>query len=177
MLKGNNVNLRVMEPEDIPLISDWLNNVEFQGRYTPFIQSSKEEMKSRFSDVNRDDKEFIIEKKDGTKIGLVTYFMVKGGPYNFLEIGYYMILPERKKGYCTEAVTLFIDYLFLSQALERIQATTDSMNIASQKVLKKVGFKEEGTIRKALFMKGNYVDISLFSILRDEWNEPKILKL
>lgn len=166
-----------MEPEDVPLITEWLNNIGFQGMYTPLMQNSKEEMKSRFSDVNRDDKEFIIEKKDGTKIGLVTYFMVKGGPYNFLEIGYYMILSERKKGYCTEAVKLFIDYLFLSQALERIQATTDSRNIASRRVLEKVGFREEGIIRKALFMRGSYVDISLFSILRDEWNEAKILKL
>jgi RimJ/RimL family protein N-acetyltransferase len=177
MLIGNNINLRPMEPEDVPLITEWLNNIEFQGRYTPLIQNSKEEMKKRLSYVNRDDKEFVIQKKDGTKIGIVTYFMVKGGPYNFLEIGYYMILSERKKGYCTEAVKLFIDYLFLSQALERIQATTDSRNIASQRVLEKVGFREEGIIRKALFMKGTYVDISLFSILRDEWNEPKILKL
>lgn len=103
--------------------------------------------------------------------------MVKGGPYNLLEIGYYMILSERKKGYCTEAVKLFIDFLFLLQAVQRIQAATDDRNQVSQKVLENAGFTKEGTMRKALFMKGEYVDISLFSILRDEWKEPKILKV
>jgi len=176
MLKGININLRAMEPEDISLISDWLNNIDFQGRYTPMIQRSKEEMKKRFGELSDDQKLFIIEKKDGSKIGVIFYFMVKGGPYNLLEIGYYMIFSERKKGYCTEAVKLFVDFLFLLQAIERIQATTDNRNKASQRVLEKSGFIEEGIIRKALFMKGEYVNISLFSILREEWKQPKLIK-
>jgi RimJ/RimL family protein N-acetyltransferase len=177
MLEGININLRAMEPEDIPLISDWLNNIELQGRYTPLIQRSKEEMTHLFTEISDDRKLFIMEKKDNTKIGIMIYFMVRGGPYNLLEIGYYMILSERKKGYCTEAVKLFVDFLFLSQAIERIQATTDSRNGASQRVLEKAGFTKEGTMRKGLFMKGDHVDIALFSILRDDWKEPKILKI
>jgi RimJ/RimL family protein N-acetyltransferase len=85
-------------------------------------------------------------------------------------------MSERKHGYCTEAVQIFIDYLFLSQAIERIQATTDSRNAASQRVLQKAGFSKEGIMRKAVFMKGDYVDITLFSILREDWKEKKILK-
>lgn len=177
MLEGININLRAMEPEDIPLLSDWLNNLEFQGQYTPLLQRSKEEFKKRFSEISEDHKEFVIEKKDGTKIGIIIYFMVQGGPYHLLEIGYYMILSDRKKGYCTEAVKIFIDFLFLSQAIERIQATTDSRNIASQRVLQKAGFTKEGIIRKMVFMKGEWVNISLFSILREEWNGPNILKI
>lgn len=177
MLEGININLRAMEPEDIPLLSDWLNNLEFQGQYTPLLQRSKEEFKKRFSEISEDHKEFVIEKKDGTKIGIIIYFMVQGGPYHLLEIGYYMILSERKKGYCTEAVSLFIDFLFLLQSIERIQATTDSRNTASQKVLEKAGFTKEGIIRKMVFMKGEWVNISLFSILREEWNGPNILKI
>ncbi|MFX0020198.1 MAG: GNAT family N-acetyltransferase [Promethearchaeota archaeon] len=177
MLEGININLRAMEPEDISLLSDWLNNVNFQGRYSPMIQRSKEEMKKRFTEMPDDQKRFIIEKKDGSEIGLIFYFMVKGGPHNLLEIGYYMIFSERKKGYCTEAVKLFVDFLFLLQAIERIQATTDDRNKASKRVLEKAGFIEEGIMRKALFMKGERVDLSLFSILRDDWKEPKLLKI
>ncbi|MGB5910076.1 MAG: GNAT family protein [Promethearchaeia archaeon] len=177
MLEGININLQAMEPDDISLIHEWLNNIEFQGRYTPLIQRSKDEMKRRFSEISDDQKRFIIEKKDGTRIGLMFNFMVKGGPYNLLEIGYYMTLAERKKGYCTEAVKLFVDFLFLLQAIERIQATTDHRNKASQRVLEKAGFTKEGILRKGLFMKGDWVDLSLFSILREEWKEPKILKI
>ena len=88
-----------------------------------------------------------------------------------------MISSERKKGFCTEAVKLFVDFLFLLQTIQRIQATTDNRNKASQRVLEKSGFAKEGTMRKALFMKGDYVDITLFSILREEWKENKILKI
>ncbi|MFX0010056.1 MAG: GNAT family N-acetyltransferase [Candidatus Hermodarchaeota archaeon] len=177
MLEGANINLRLLEPEDISLIYDWFNNVEFQGRFTPFMQKSYEEMKKSYSEITEDKKYFIIEKKDKIKIGIIFYFIVKGGPYNLLEIGYMMEISERKKGYCTEAVKLFIDYLFLSTHLERIQATTDKRNIASQKVLEKCGFTNEGTLRKPLFMKGEYVDVALFSILRDDWKSPTILKI
>lgn len=88
-----------------------------------------------------------------------------------------MSLSERKKAYCTEAVELFVDYLFLKQAIQRIQATTDNRNKASQRVLEKAGFTREGMLRKMLFMKGDWVDISMFSILREEWKEPKVLKI
>jgi len=174
MLEGININLRAMEPDDIILFHEWQNNIEFQGRYIPLIQRSKDEMKRRFSELSDDQKRFIIEKKDGTSIGVMLCFMVK--PYNLLEIGYSMILAERKKGYCTEAVKVFVDYLFLLQAIERIQATTDHRNKASQRVLEKAGFTKEGIIRKMMFIRGEWIDFSLFSILREEWKEPKIIK-
>jgi RimJ/RimL family protein N-acetyltransferase len=177
MLKGINLNLRVMEPEDIPLFHEWIDNVDFQGRYTPFAQKSLEERKKSFNESSEDEKLFVIEKKDKTRIGIIFYFIIKGGPYNLLEIGYLMDISERKKGFCTEAVKIFVDFLFLSKDIQRIQATTDIRNRASQRVLEKAGFIQEGVIRKGLFMKGEIVDISLFSIIRDDWKEPKILKI
>ena len=86
-----------------------------------------------------------------------------------------MILSERGKGYCTEAVRIMIDYLFLSKDRVRIQAQTETENLASQKVLEKAGFKKEGTLRKCDFSRGEWRDAYLYSILREEWKEPKIL--
>jgi RimJ/RimL family protein N-acetyltransferase len=68
-----------------------------------------------------------------------------------------------------------VDYLFLSKNIERIQAQTDVRNVGSQKVLEKAGFKKEGTIRKLFFLRGQLRDACLYSILREEWKEPKIL--
>jgi RimJ/RimL family protein N-acetyltransferase len=68
-----------------------------------------------------------------------------------------------------------VDYLFLSRDTARIQAHTDPRNVASQKVLEKVGFNKEGTIRKFMFMRGEWRDAYIYSILREEWKEPKIL--
>jgi RimJ/RimL family protein N-acetyltransferase len=97
-------------------------------------------------------------------------------PYvKMLEIGYSLIPSERGKGYCTEATQLMVDYLFLSKDIDRIQATTHVKNAASQKVLEKVGFKREGTLRKPTRIRGEWTDLVIFSILREEWKEPKIL--
>jgi len=68
-----------------------------------------------------------------------------------------------------------VDYLFLSKDIVCIQAHTDVGNIASQKVLEHAGFKKEGIIRKHSFVRGEWRDWSLYSILREEWKEPKIL--
>ncbi len=92
-----------------------------------------------------------------------------------MEIGYGLITSERGKGYCTEAVKTMVDYLFLSKNIVRIYALTNVKNVASQKVLEKAGFKKDGVIRKSLFINGEWRDRSLYSILREEWKEPKIL--
>jgi ribosomal-protein-alanine N-acetyltransferase len=47
--------------------------------------------------------------------------------------------------------------------------------MVSQKVLQKAGFRKEGIIRKSVFSKGKWKDRALYSILREEWKEPKIL--
>jgi ribosomal-protein-alanine N-acetyltransferase len=52
---------------------------------------------------------------------------------------------------------------------------TNVKNRASQRVLEKTGFKLEGTCRKTNFVRGVWTDNYLYSILREEWKEPKIL--
>jgi ribosomal-protein-alanine N-acetyltransferase len=86
-----------------------------------------------------------------------------------------LVPSERGKGYCTEAIEIMVDYLFLSKDTMRIQACTDVRNAASQKVLEKTSFKKEGTMRKYLFIGGEVRDAYLYSILREEWKEPRIL--
>jgi len=178
MLEGPNINLRIMEQEDIPLYHTWFNTPEIVGIYNanPFRQRSKDLLKNTLSNLGDNLQIFIIEKKDGSKIGIIIYFMVKGGPVELLEIGYLIIPSERRKGFCKEAVTIFVDYLFLTKNISRIQATADIRNIGSHKVLEKTGFTREGIIRDMIFNQGNWRDFALYSILRKEWKEPKILK-
>ena len=61
---------------------------------------------------------FLVEKKDDAGIGLVV-LELEGGAQ---ELGYGIIPSERGKGYCTEAVKIVVDYLFLSKPIVRIQA-------------------------------------------------------
>jgi RimJ/RimL family protein N-acetyltransferase len=174
LLEGRNVNLRLMEKEDSRLFAEWASNPEVFGEYNPLHQMSKVEAEKIFESP-LELKPFFVEKKDGSKIGFVAHFHVLHVAGKLLEIGYSLIPSERGRGYCTEAVRIMVDYLFLSRDAMRVQACTDTRNLASQKVLEKVGFKKEGTMRKFLFIRGELRDALMYSILREEWKEPKIL--
>jgi RimJ/RimL family protein N-acetyltransferase len=171
VLEGRNVNLRIMEREDLSFYVKWVNDPSFFGEYNPLEQAAKAEVEKSFDTAPPERRRFFVEKKDGTKIGVVGVF--KAGA--LWEIGFTLIPSERGKGYGPEAVTIMVDYLFLSRDLVRIQATTDLRNKASQSLLEKIGFKREGTLRKSYFVRGEWTDCHLYSILREEWKEPKIL--
>ena len=175
MLEGKNANLRVMEKEDLPLFAEWINKPEFIGEYNPLRQLSRTEIEKGYEKSSLEQGEFIIEKKDGSKIGYIWHFVNRHPAMKLLEIGYVLVPSERGKGYCTEAVNIMLDYLFLSKDIIRIQACTELRNVASQKILEKAGFTREGKIRKSIFNRGEWRDAYLYSILREEWKEAKIL--
>jgi RimJ/RimL family protein N-acetyltransferase len=91
------------------------------------------------------------------------------------ETGFALVPTERKKGHGIEAVQIIADHLFQTTDVVRIQASTDAKSIPSMKVLERVGFTKEGIMRKSGYSRGIYRDEHLFSILREEWKEPKIL--
>jgi len=171
LLEGNLVNLRVMEKEDLPLVAKWANDPEFGDEYEPLEQVSYNEVEKWYDNLSSEEKWFIIEKKDGNKIGQI-FHSPRGSHF---VIGYKLLPSERNKGYCTEAVQIIVDYLFLSKNLVRIQAETNPRNIASQRVLEKAGFTKEGLVRRSNFIRGKWEDGLLYSIIKEEWKEPKIL--
>ena len=171
VLEGKNVNLRVVQKEDLPVLVQWNNDLEFGGEYEPIEQSSLSEFEKWYSGLRSEEKWFIIEKKDGSKIGQIVC-SPKGAHYS---VGFRLIPEVRNKGYCTEAVRIILDYLFLSKDIVRIESEANPQNTASLRVLEKTGFIKEGIIRKSVFVRGKWQDGVLCSILREEWKEPKIL--
>jgi RimJ/RimL family protein N-acetyltransferase len=172
LLEGKNVNLRIVEKQDLPLLQEWWNSIEFSGIYNPIdAQQSRADIERQYEKLGSEKTWFLMLKKDGSRIGFLGMGM---GVFGW-QIGYVLIPSERGKGYCTEAVQLAVDYLFMSKDIVRIQAGTFTENVASQRVLEKVGFQREGRIRKGMLAWGNWVDLYIYSILREEWKEPKIL--
>jgi len=169
LLEGKNVNLRIMEREDLSIVKEWDNEVGIMGEYEPIVQETKTDLEKQFDKLT-EGQWFFVEKKDGAKIGFIAHFVSNG-----TVIGYALLPDERGKGYGSEAVQIMADYLFLTKNAVRIQAGTHPENIASQTVLKKAGFKKEGIIRKSFFSRGIWRDVTMFSLLREEWKEPKIL--
>jgi len=164
--------MKVMEKEDLPLFVAWNNDPFFGGEYEPIDQSYLGEIEKWYGNLRPEEKWFIIEKKDGTKIGQILH-APNGSHYS---IGFRMIQNERNQGYCTEAVKIMVDYLFLSKNIMRVEAEANPKNIAPQRVLEKAGFRNKGLVRKSVFIKGEWQDGYRYNILREEWKEPKKLK-
>jgi RimJ/RimL family protein N-acetyltransferase len=171
LLEGKTVNLKVVEKEDLALGAEWINDPEYFGEYQPLSQQSKYELERQYDGLTSEEKWFFIEKKDGTRIGSISY-----GPVGrAIDIGYNIIPTERRKGYGSEAVGIIVDFLFLSKEIVRVQAQIDPRNISSQRALESNGFKKEGIVRKSMFIRGEWRNLIPYSILREEWKEPKIL--
>ena len=172
MLEGHYINVRVLEREDLPLFTSWNNDPEFGGEFEKLEQRSLHEVEKWYETLGPDEKWFIIEKKDGQKVGQIKY--VKRG--SCFTIGYRILPEERRKGYCTEAVKILVDFLFLSKDIVRIESEVNPENVNSWKVLENAGFTREGIRRRSFFARGKWRDDAIYSILREEWKEPKILK-
>lgn len=160
--------LREAAEDDVSLVMQWWSDQQYMGEYQDTMMLSKEEFeKIMLSDLTF----FIIEKKSRTRIGHIGAW-TRG---RTMEMGFALVPNERRKGYGTEAIQLMIDHLFLAKDVVRIQVSTDTSNIASRRTLEKAGFSKEGTMRKSWYTREEYRDHHLYSILREEWKEPRIL--
>ena len=81
-------------------------------------------------------------------------------------IGYWLGEPYWGRSIMTEALSLFVDELFSSTSVERLQAWVYTDNVASIRVLEKVGFSKDGELRKALYKEGKLFDEHVYSRLR-----------
>jgi len=82
------------------------------------------------------------------------------------EIGYWIGKPYWGKGIATEAVKQLVRLLFRRYKFMRISGLIYADNLASQRVLEKVGFKYEGTLKKNAKKKGKFFDDKIYAILR-----------
>jgi RimJ/RimL family protein N-acetyltransferase len=162
------VNLRKAEQGDVSLVMQWWSDQQYMGEYQDTMRLSKKEFEKI---MLRNLTFFIIEKKSRTRIGHIGAWTIG----RTMEIGFALVPNERRKGYGTEAIQLMIDHLFLTKDVVRIQVSADTSNIASQRALEKSGFSKEGIMRKSWYTRGQYRDHFLYSILREEWKEPRVL--
>ncbi|VTR91819.1 gcn5 family n-acetyltransferase : Acetyltransferase (GNAT) domain protein OS=Bacteriovorax sp. BAL6_X GN=M902_0378 PE=4 SV=1: Acetyltransf_3 [Gemmata massiliana] len=86
-----------------------------------------------------------------------------------MELGYWIAEPFWGKGYVVEACRAVLDHVFAEHEPERVQARVIDGNTASERVLTKLGFRHEGVLRHALLRRGNFEDVRMYSVLRDEW--------
>ncbi|MES1217186.1 MAG: GNAT family N-acetyltransferase [Bacteroidota bacterium] len=84
-------------------------------------------------------------------------------------IGYDMQVAHWNKGYLTEALQTVIEFGFTQLDINRIEAEVMQDNIASEKVLTKLGFKKEGVLRQWMYWNEKHYDMTMFSLLQSEF--------
>ncbi len=87
------------------------------------------------------------------------------------ELGYYIAEEYWGKGIMTEAVKQICEYVFANSDIIRIYAEPFAYNIASCRVLEKVGFQYEGTLRSNAVKNGRVIDMEMYSLLKAEIKE------
>ena len=85
------------------------------------------------------------------------------------EIGYLLGREHWGKGYAVEAMTAFIGFSFATLNLRRLEATVDARNVASNKLLQRLGFTLEGVLRERWLAAGELQNINLHALLSREW--------
>lgn len=86
-----------------------------------------------------------------------------------VEVGYTFAPHAQRRGYATEALTAILDDVFGRLGKHRARASVDPNNVGSLALLSKLGWRQEGHLRQALWFKGRWVDDVIFAILRSEW--------
>ncbi len=174
MLKGKNINLRLMRHGDLESYIELVQNVEARGEFFPMRLASEASIRKRFNEDGFWSDEFqtmmIVDRERDRILGTVVSFK----PIFYqdsLELGYILYdMHSRGKGIMPEAVTLFMGYLFAWKNIPRIQVQIDSGNVASRRVAEKAGFTHEGTLRQAMINNGKPTDMEMYSYLRTDLN-------
>ena len=86
----------------------------------------------------------IVRKKDNELVGM---FELRIDKFR-ADIGYVIAKEYWGLGYATEVTKLVIDWVLSQESIYRVWATCDIENIASARVLEKVGMKREGILRR-----------------------------
>ncbi|MDN7245360.1 GNAT family N-acetyltransferase [Planococcus shenhongbingii] len=85
------------------------------------------------------------------------------------EIGYELHPDYWRQGFMKEAIKAVLQYAFENLDLVRMGAVTFPDNEASSRLLRKMGFTEEGRLRSYLYQGGQSHDALIFSLLKPEW--------
>ncbi|MFD4928825.1 GNAT family N-acetyltransferase [Peribacillus butanolivorans] len=184
-IKGRNVVLRNVKQDDLKLLWSLKYGEEnpewkkWDAPYYPYelidfnTYIDKEEKHRNYDEKMGVYSELIIEK-DHQIIGSIVYYW-EHEPSRWLEIGITIFEANYwNGGYGTEAIKLFITYLFENIEIERVGLTTWSGNERMMAVALKIGMQLEGRMRKCRYFDGYYYDSIRMGILREEWESLQI---
>lgn len=84
------------------------------------------------------------------------------------EIGFWLLPQFWGQGIITEAVQLICNYAFTTLALHRIEAIVETENSNSKKIMTKLNFTHEGTMKECEIKSGSFISLDIYAKLNGE---------
>jgi RimJ/RimL family protein N-acetyltransferase len=176
MITTERLELRHFRPEDAAAFSAYRSVPDvarFQSWSAPFSLNEARATATRFADGDPLQPgwfQYAIAL-DGLligDIGLNTFDNLMQA-----DIGYTLAPEYQGKGYATEAVGGLLEHLFTERDLHRVSAEVDARNVASARLLERLGFQQEGFRPQNTWFKDEWTDDLLFGLLRSKWRSAR----
>lgn len=179
IIYGEHVRLRAVEREDVKHFFEWVNDPEVTfglSLYLPMSMTDEERWFENLANRAPNEKPFGIDLRDGGDwrlIGNCTFFNIDANARS-AELG--IMIGDKSiwnKGYGTETMELLLRHGFETLNLNRVMLMVYAYNPRAIRTYEKAGFKHEGTLRQAVYKHGEYGDVHIMSVLRQEWDARK----
>lgn len=197
---GQRVQLRDWRAEDLPVYESWIMPPAAEGEHEwqkfdgPFYPNFTAEGARRWLDTLGGQVDsgtwpevrstaVIADAADDSFIGQVSWYHWEQPSQDdgqgshvmpLRSLGVSIYPPEYwSGGFGTEAMKLWVDYLFTASDSHRLDLETWSGNVGMCKVALKLGFTEEARIRQARKVRGELYDRMIYGILRSDWESAR----
>ncbi len=174
-LYGKKVMLRAVEEEDLEMLRELTNSPDYEKMIVGWsFPISKREQQEWFANCKNSLSRlrYTIVTADDGPVGMIGLRDIDWKNGSASGLGMRIAKKEiRTKGLATDAWMTLMRYAFDELRLNRINGSALDYNVISQHVCTKVGFKEEGRQRKAIFKNGEYHDLILYGCLKSDYEE------
>ena len=165
--------IRKWELSDAKDLATALSNKKVQdnlrdGLPYPYTEQDGKEFISAMLSADESETFAFAITVDNMVIGSIGIFRQGNIHRQTAELGYYIAEEYWSKGIMTEAVKQICEYVFANSDIIRIYAEPFAYNIASCRVLEKVGFQYEGTLRSNAVKNSKVIDMKMYSLLKEE---------
>jgi [ribosomal protein S5]-alanine N-acetyltransferase len=113
---------------------------------------------------------FLVCRRDsGALVGVVNVSEIVRGNFRSAYLGYYAFVPEAGRGLMTEGLARVVRHAFGRLGLHRLEANIQPTNLASRRLVQRLGFTREGLSPRYLKVAGAWRDHERWAILREDW--------
>ncbi len=168
------VTIRPVRPTDAALLDRWRLEPSVR-EHQPLSDASAAQLladlhRQRSDDLyaSRGEKFQWVVSCNLQPAGWITLVIINWS-HGLAEIGYALTTEYQRRGVMAPALRILVSDLFSRTAVRRIEARCAVTNLASRRVLERVGFEREGLLRGYFLLRGEPVDNYLYAVLRDDW--------